>query len=158
LEILSVFRCTLGLALVLAGPSLRSQTTSTRDPQRKPDLIISPSGSVTIAAGSHQQFVANAVGVEGSTFAWEVHGTHCGEVDCGSISADGLYSAPERVPVPLEVRIQVRQSVKPFLAASEQVQVTLPVTAKRGSSCRSVQPGYCDPRWQAHQLVIPYVW
>jgi hypothetical protein len=121
-------------------------------------LSISPSGPVNVVADSHRQFTANAIGSGGNiALLWSIEGEVCAKVDCGSISPDGLYTAPRTITERIEIRIVAREINAPFLTTSEQV-VVQSWTKKQKIFCKSLQPGYCTPEWEIHQLFVPFVW
>lgn len=62
-------------------------------------IKVSP-GSAELTAGTKEQFSAILVGTESSAVTWSVKGPGCEGSACGSISADGLYTAPSSVPTP----------------------------------------------------------
>jgi len=67
-------------------------------------VTISPSAA-EVASGAKQQFSVTITGAMKSTVNWSVSGSGCAASDCGSISADGLYTAPDAVPNPPKVTI-----------------------------------------------------
>jgi len=71
----------------------------------KPSLRISPLGPVKVLAGQTQQF---STGEDGVT--WAVVGSQCSKSECGSISTDGLFTAPKTVPDPPSFRITATQT------------------------------------------------
>ncbi|HST12230.1 MAG TPA: energy transducer TonB [Terriglobales bacterium] len=71
----------------------------------KPSLRISPFGPVKVVAGQTQQF---STGEDGVT--WAVVGSQCSKSDGGSISTDGLFTAPKTIPDPPSFRITATQT------------------------------------------------
>lgn len=70
----------------------------------KPSLRISPL-TAKLATGQTRQFLTGEDGV-----TWAVVGSQCAKTDCGSISTDGLYTAPKTVPDPPSFRITATQT------------------------------------------------
>jgi hypothetical protein len=58
-------------------------------------------GSVTLAPLAVQGFTASVLGTANQTVVWQVQGTACSNAGvCGSISANGTYTAPGAAPSP----------------------------------------------------------
>lgn len=72
--------------------------------------IYSDLHSARVGVGSQQQFLATITGAEDSAVTWSVG---CEGSSCGTISADGLYTAPEKIPNP--ATISVTATLKFFL-------------------------------------------
>jgi len=68
-------------------------------------VIVSPE-SAHLALGAKQQFVATVPGGTKAAVNWSVGGSGCAASVCGSISADGLYTAPLAVPNPATVTVK----------------------------------------------------
>lgn len=86
-------------------PSFKGEKLDARfEYSSKPSLRISPLGPVKVLAGQTQQF---STGEDGVT--WAVVGSQCSKSDCGSISTDGLFTAPKTVPDPPSFRITATQ-------------------------------------------------
>jgi len=126
------------------------------DPRAKlPFLTIWPSGPVTVEAGATRQFIANGDGSRDAGVKWQITGALCVEKACGTISADGLYSAPDMVSEPLQVTVSVRSAL---VSTSEQIVVVPRSEKGHRPFCTSAQPGYCHVEWQIHQMFAPYMW
>jgi TonB family protein len=66
-------------------------------------VVVSPT-SAQLATGAKQQFSATVPGgATNSALKWSVGGSGCAASACGSISTDGLYTAPLSVPNPATV-------------------------------------------------------
>jgi hypothetical protein len=129
------------------------------DPHAKlPFLTISPSGPVTVERGATRQFIANGAGSRDAGVNWQITGSLCAETACGTISADGLYSAPDKVSEPLQVTVSVRSMLPPFVSTTEQIVVVPRLAKGHRPLCTSAQPGYCHVEWQIHQMFAPYAW
>ena len=135
-----------------------AQTSSPSIAVQSDPLVLSPSGPVSVAAGSTVQFVANAIGASGAPIRWRIEGESCIKADCGTISEDGLYTASESVSRSLDVRVTAQRLQPPFDSVSEQVTVVQSIAFKRRTGCLSPQPGFCTLPWKAHQIMLPYVW
>lgn len=83
-------------------------------------ITISPSVDVRVTVGSTQQFSASGKGTGEGSVAWNVSGPGCSKSPCGTISDNGLYTAPLDIPNPPTV----------FVEATARIGVSLPAKAK----------------------------
>jgi TonB family protein len=88
-------------------------------------LLISP-GPLKLAPGATQQFSASLSGVK-----WAITGDQCTKLDCGIISASGLYTPPIKLSEPVSITVTATQVAAPFKSASTQITVLPPNSAKR---------------------------
>jgi hypothetical protein len=51
-----------------------------------------------IAAGGIEQFYVELAGTKSKTADWSISGAGCAGAACGTISPDGLYTAPDVLP------------------------------------------------------------
>ncbi len=63
-------------------------------------------GHARIAAGGREQFYIEMAGIVSKTADWSVTGAGCTGAACGTISADGLYTAPDALPKPAFIRVK----------------------------------------------------
>jgi TonB family protein len=63
-------------------------------------------GHAQIAAGAREQFYVEMAGIVSKTADWSVTGAGCTGAACGTISADGLYTAPDALPKPPLIRVK----------------------------------------------------
>lgn len=82
-------------------------------------LTVSPT-SVQVAVGSKQQFHVTFPGAEDSTVTWSVG---CEGSACGTISADGLYTAPANVPNPATISVTATLKTTPTESAASTVTI-----------------------------------
>jgi len=68
-------------------------------------ISVSPQGPLWLTLGQSQQFSANVVGSANTAATWNVNGIAGGNAQVGSITNQGLYSAPTVIPVPSSVRV-----------------------------------------------------
>ena len=71
-----------------------------------------------IAAGSKEQFYVEMAGAMSKSANWSVNGANCSGVACGTISDDGLYTAPDILPDPPYVRVKATLAGANPIAAS----------------------------------------
>lgn len=62
-------------------------------------------GSVQVKPGAQVQFSATVSGSSGNIVVWSVAGAGCIGISCGSITYDGLYTAPLTTPNPSTVTV-----------------------------------------------------
>ncbi len=67
-----------------------------------PALAVSPN-TTRMAIGTKQQFSVSASSAAKRGVNWSVSGAGCAASSCGSISTDGLYTAPPSVPNPATI-------------------------------------------------------
>ncbi len=80
-------------------------------------IYISPCVDVRVPVGSTLQFSVPLGGVERTAVTWSISGPACEKTACGTISENGLYTAPVRVPDPPTVFVKATpQSIRSFPA------------------------------------------
>jgi TonB family protein len=82
--------------------------------------------SAELATGAKQQFSAIVTGAENSAVGWSVRGPGCVASACGSVSADGLYTAPSVIPDPPKVTVTVTLTSGPSETDSASVTIVEP--------------------------------
>ena len=94
-------------------------------PQTPASLSISLSPtSASIQTLGTQQFNAVVSGATDTGVTWQVSGTKGGNSTVGTITADGLYSAPGVVPNPASFSVTAIADADPTKTASAQVTIT----------------------------------
>jgi hypothetical protein len=74
---------------------------------------ISPCIDVRVPVGSTLRFSAPIGGIERAVVTWSVSGPACEKAACGTISENGLYTAPADVPDPAIVFVEAKQFSRP---------------------------------------------
>jgi TonB family protein len=85
-------------------------------------LLVSPN-SIQMAPGAKTRFYAKIYGIVDSAITWSIRGSGCEGSACGSISSDGLYTAPDKVPNPAAITVIATSTVTPTLSASSTVTI-----------------------------------
>jgi TonB family protein len=88
-------------------------------------IALSPA-SPQVASGAKQQFSAVVTGETNSAVNWKVSGSGCSGSSCGSISPEGLYTAPSSIPNPPSVTVTATLAAAPSEAATATVTVVQP--------------------------------
>jgi TonB family protein len=83
---------------------------------------VSPA-SAEVLRGATQQFLAVISDESKSEVNWKVSGTGCSGSTCGSISPEGLYTAPSVIPTPPLVTVTATLVTDPTEAATATVTV-----------------------------------
>lgn len=86
---------------------------------------VSPT-SAQVITGSQQQFsaiVSPLSEAPSSGVNWSVSGSGCVAAACGSISSDGLYTAPRSLPNPAAIIVTATSPTDPSRKASAQVTI-----------------------------------
>jgi TonB family protein len=91
-------------------------------------IIVSPA-SAHVATSAQQQFTATVPNTEKAAVLWSVSGSGCISSACGTISANGLYTAPSDVPTPATLTVKAT-------LASDSARTTSAVVTIRPSSSR----------------------
>ncbi len=86
-------------------------------------IEISPT-SVQLATNAKQQFSATVTVDASSAVSWIVAGPGCSASTCGTISAEGLYFAPARIPDSATIMVTATIADKPSETASASVKIT----------------------------------
>jgi TonB family protein len=76
-----------------------------------PPLVVSPN-TARMVIGTKQQFSITGGAAKGG-INWSVSGAGCAASSCGSISADGLYTAPPGVPTPATIVVTAVSAREP---------------------------------------------
>jgi TonB family protein len=93
-------------------------------PAEKPtDIIVLPGQKIQLATGAKQKFSVTVPGATDSTVIWSVLGAGCAAAACGSISADGIYTAPLNVPSPANVTVIATLAADPAKTGSATVDI-----------------------------------
>jgi YD repeat-containing protein len=90
---------------------------------RVPGAITVTPTSVTVFTRRAQPFVAGEAGNAPASVWWSVNGIPGGSESTGTISAEGLYSAPVAVPSPPTVFVTATNSEDDRLSASASVRI-----------------------------------
>src|SRR2546425_1092533 len=106
------------LSFVLAGCA-----GSTSSPPAQVSITISPT-SASVAVGQTQQFTASVSGTSNTGVTWAVNGTIGGGSTVGTISSNGLYTAPNTPPNPATVTVTVTSTANTSKSASASVTIT----------------------------------
>ena len=91
-------------------------------------VTISPTSASVQAAGGTQAFTGTAQNATTPGVTWSVNGAAGGNATVGTISAQGVYTAPASVPSPATVTVTAASIQDPTVTASAQVTITAPPT------------------------------
>jgi len=86
----------------------RPEGSATAAVPTRPNIAVQPGRSVSVRSGKSQKFsvvILNPVRNGPVTVRWSVAGPGCKDDACGTISADGLYTAPLKPPDPAFVTV-----------------------------------------------------
>jgi hypothetical protein len=92
-------------------------------------VVVSPMAQ-TLVVSTQQQFTAKLTGTSNQVVEWSIGGTACTETtECGTITANGLFTAPGSVPSPAEITITATAKANTKDSGAAVVTVTIaPVT------------------------------
>ena len=86
-------------------------------------VTISPS-SASVRIGHTHQFTASVQNAAVTTVFWKVNGIAGGNSTVGTISSNGLYTAPNTKPSPSQVTVSAVSAADPTKSASASVSIT----------------------------------
>ncbi len=92
--------------------------------------------NVSLWAGAQQQFTATVYNATDRTVAWSLAGSGCTGSGCGSITQNGLYTAPTPVPAAMQATIvatATADTTKSASAAANLVPVSVSLTPPTAS-------------------------
>jgi hypothetical protein len=80
--------------------------------------------TASVQAGGTKQFTATVLNSANAAVTWSVNGIPGGDAVVGSISAAGLYQAPQGVPTPVTVSVSAASVASPTASAKSTVTIT----------------------------------
>lgn len=86
-------------------------------------FCISPAADVRVPVASTLQFSVPIGGIERLAVTWSISGPACEEGRCGTITENGLYTAPVEVPNPPTVFVKATPRSERMLAATTQLTI-----------------------------------
>ena len=122
---------------VPSPPQVSVTATSVADATKSAtaSVTIIPPVSVTISpttaqllTGGHQQFTATVINTTNAAVSWSLAGSGCTGAACGTITANGLYTAPSAVPSPPQVSVTATSVADPTKSATASVTIIPPVS------------------------------
>jgi hypothetical protein len=117
-------------------PAVTVTATSVADPARSavaivtvqaaPAVTVSPA-SAQVQTGKQMQFTATVTGTTNTVVIWSVSGSGCAGLSCGTVTSNGLYTAPANVPNPPQVAVTATLVAFPTISGSATVTITSPI-------------------------------
>src|SRR5271157_269297 len=117
-------------------PAVTVTATSVADPARSapaivtlqaaPAVTVSPA-SAQVQTGKQTQFTATVTGTSNTVVIWSVSGSGCTGLACGTVTSNGLYTAPANVPNPPLVAVTATLLAYPTISGSATVTITSPI-------------------------------
>jgi hypothetical protein len=95
-------------------------------------------GPGTVRLGGQSQYAATITGSSNTTVTWKVNGVAGGNSAIGSISAKGLYTAPESAPESHTVTITATSTASPSVSKSLPVALAAPPQAPGSNGAGSI--------------------
>jgi hypothetical protein len=106
------------------------------------DVTVSVSpAQATVLVGQQQRFLAFVSGTTITSVNWQLSGAGCSGSACGTLTSDGLYTAPASVPAPPQVNIKAISVSDPSKSASATVTVIPPVAVSVSPNTVQVNAG-----------------
>jgi hypothetical protein len=130
-------------AAVPSPPEVTIEAVSQADPSKRGTAVVTIVEGITVAVTpvsavvapeETQQFTALVTGAINSAVTWSVTGAGCSGAACGTISAAGLYTAPNAAPSPNTVTVRATSVEDPSRSG------TATVTIVAGVLLRTLRP------------------
>ena len=140
-------------AILPAETTVAVRATSVADTTKSASASISVSSNFTVAvtgpdsvsagssAGYSATFTTAPNSIPSRVIFWSVEGSGCTAAACGTISADGLYTAPAVPPSPATVRIVATPEADPSKTASVSVSILASITVSISPTAATVALG-----------------
>jgi hypothetical protein len=81
------------------------------------------SNPVLVGVTLTQRFTANVSGASSQSVTWSISGSGCSGASCGTIDANGLYTAPAAPPNPATVTVKAISAADPSKSGSVTVKI-----------------------------------
>jgi hypothetical protein len=92
-------------------------------------LVINPD-NISVTTGTSKTLVATVTGTPDSTVSWSVNGVVGGNSTAGTITADGVYTAPANLPSPQHVSVTATSSFDTQKSATITAAITAVLESK----------------------------
>ena len=103
-------------------------------------VTVSP-GSVELIAGEKQQFSATVTGTGNTAVTWSASGAGCSGAACGTITSNGVYTAPANVPSPPTVTVTATAVANGSTTGNSTVTLVPSVSVSVSPASTHVAPG-----------------
>jgi hypothetical protein len=129
----------LALLLVHTGCGSTSHKSSQPPP---PEITVSVTPTAAnVRAGATQPFTAAVAGTTNKSVIWSVNGIVTGNATTGTISSDGVYTAPATVPNPNAITVEAVSAAEASATALSEVTVWNPTPVVSSVSPTSFAAG-----------------
>jgi YD repeat-containing protein len=120
-----------------------------------PTMTIAPTAA-TVALGRQRQFAITLSGLADRRATWSVNGIVGGALAFGTITPDGLFTAPNDWPPSADVLVQARAVAFPALVANAAVVIVPPSVSVIAApvDLRLTRPGLGDPGGLAANVTV----
>lgn len=120
------------------APAAANSTNSTTVTPPVITVTVSPSAT-TVLTSATAQFTATVTGTTNTGVSWSVSGVAGAGV--GTISASGLYTAPNLVPSPALVTVTATSAANSSVSGSAQIKVASPIVITLSPTSAILLPG-----------------
>jgi Fe-S cluster assembly iron-binding protein IscA len=113
-------------------------------------VIIGSSSDITVTVspmqakvlvGQQQIFAAYVSGTTITNVTWSLSGPSCNNSACGSVTQNGVYTAPASLPAPAQVTVLATSVADPTKSGSAAITVALPVSVSVSPTAAQVAAG-----------------
>lgn len=126
------------VATSVADPTRSASTTVTIT--HSVSIHVSPTAAKVVVTGT-QQFTATVIGFSDNSVTWSVSGPKCVADACGTISTNGLYTAPAVLPATPTVTVTATANANGKTSASARVTLFVPIVVTISPSTAEVTVG-----------------
>ena len=133
----------LGVTLLLVSLAGCGGTGSAPPPPPSAPVVtvsVTPA-STTVFLGQTQSFTAVVTGTSNTTVNWSVNGITGGSASAGTISAAGLYTAPQAIPSPANVTVTATSQADGSASGSASVTIQSDIVVNISPNSASVSTG-----------------
>jgi hypothetical protein len=103
--------------------SLFLGSCSSSSPPPPPITVTVTPATATVGPGASTQFMATVTGTTNTAVTWQVNGTPGGSAAAGTITSNGLYTAPSTIPNPATVTVTAVLSANASDSGSASVTI-----------------------------------
>ncbi len=113
-----------GIPVTVTNPDGGVSNTLTVDVVNLPVTVTVSPSSASVRVRNTKQFTATVQNSSNQSVTWKVNGINGGNATVGTISASGLYRAPNSVPSPSTVTVSAQSVAAPSASGSASVTIT----------------------------------
>jgi hypothetical protein len=130
--------------LAIAGCGTGSAGTPPRPPPPPITVTVSPTAA-SVLLGNSESFISTVTSTVNTSVTWSVNGVPGGSSPWGTITSDGVYTAPADLPSPAVVQISAASVADPAKSATAQLTITSDISIALTPASANVELGAVQP-------------